>query len=101
MENVHTPLLFLLLAVQVNDKHGLCEGDECDGKAGEDPGTQFNGALGLENGFTFFLRSTSQKKVDEWWPQVMSQSDVSSHIPSLNSRNVSHRIGSQVSMALR
>ena len=40
LANVHTPLLFLLLALQVNDEHGLCEGDECDGEASEDPGAK-------------------------------------------------------------
>ena len=38
LANAHTPLLFLLLALQVNDEHGLREGDERDGEAGEDPG---------------------------------------------------------------
>ena len=50
--HVHTPLSFLLLALQVNDEHGLCEGDECDGEASEDPGAKLKGILGLLKGVT-------------------------------------------------
>ena len=42
----------MLLALQVNDEHGLCEGDECDGEASEDPGAKLKGILGLLKGVT-------------------------------------------------
>ena len=52
LANAHTHLLFLLLALQVNDEHGLREGDECDGEAGEDPGAKLRWFYFFEIYFT-------------------------------------------------